>query len=100
MMCKGQCPGTAIDGDSRNRSQDCLVWMTLFEQLERDLLEEGREPLSTSPDREGLERAFRELWAGGQNTTISGIRRWLAERDAGPDAPSNPEPAAVIGDNE
>ena len=99
MMCKGQCPGTSIDGDSRNRSEHCSVWMSLFGQLEDDLLKEGREPLSQSPDRNRLERAFLELWTSGQNTTISGVRRWLAERDADPNA-SSPEPAAVIGDSE
>jgi uncharacterized protein len=100
MMCKGQCPGTAIDGDSRNRSEHCKVWMTLFEQLEHDLVTEGREPLSTSPDRERLEHAFLELWTSGQNTTIASVRRWVAERDTDPIGPSSPEPAAVIGDSE
>ena len=26
LMCKGQCPGTAIDRDWRNRTEHCEVW--------------------------------------------------------------------------
>jgi len=29
-ICKGQCPGTAIDGDWRNRTRDCEFWKRLF----------------------------------------------------------------------
>ena len=35
LACKGQCPGTAVDGDWRNRTQHCEVWMTLYEHIER-----------------------------------------------------------------
>ena len=34
LMCKGQCPGGAIDGDWRNRSSKCELWMALFERFE------------------------------------------------------------------
>jgi uncharacterized protein len=100
LMCKGQCPGTSIDGDSRNRSEHCAVWMSLFERLEQDLIAEGREPLSISDERERIEQAYLELWAGGQNTTISAVRRWLDERDSDGQAPSEPEPAEVVGDSD
>lgn len=100
LMCKGQCPGTAIDGDSRNRSEHCAVWMSLFERLEQDLIAEGREPLSVSDERERIEQAYLELWAGGQNTTISAVRRWLDERDSDGQARSEPEPAEVVGDSD
>lgn len=33
-ICKGQCPGTAIDGDWRNRTKDCKFWTRLFEYFE------------------------------------------------------------------
>jgi uncharacterized protein len=100
LMCKGQCPGTAIDGDSRNRSEHCAVWMSLFERLEHDLLESGREPLSQSPEREALERAYLELWASGQHTTIAGLRRWMAAREANGSATPAPEAASAVGDSE
>lgn len=58
LQCKGQCPGTAIDGDWRNRSRDCLTWKTLLEQQERLLLDRGIIPQSVGPDRIDRERAF------------------------------------------
>jgi uncharacterized protein len=36
-LCKGQCPGTAIDGDWRNRTADCELWYHLFTIIEKDL---------------------------------------------------------------
>jgi radical SAM protein with 4Fe4S-binding SPASM domain len=36
MFCKGHCPGTAIDGDWRNRTVNCRLWYGLFERIERD----------------------------------------------------------------
>ena len=36
-LCKGQCPGTAIGGDWRNRTADCGLWYHLFTIIERDL---------------------------------------------------------------
>lgn len=54
MMCKGQCPGTAIDGDWRNRSAHCSIWMYLFATLERQLIQQGQVPFSIHPAR--LER--------------------------------------------
>ncbi len=100
LMCKGQCPGTAFDGDFRNRSEHCGVWMTLFERLEHDLVQEGREPLSLSAERGQLEREYLELWAGGLNTTIAGLRQWLADRDADSSALPAADAAAVIGDSD
>jgi len=35
-FCKGHCPGTAIDGDWRNRTVNCRLWYGLFERIERD----------------------------------------------------------------
>lgn len=46
VFCKGQCPGTAIDGDWRNRTSHCSVWYRLFELIEADILRERRLPLS------------------------------------------------------
>jgi uncharacterized protein len=71
MMCKGQCPGTAIDGDWRNRTEHCAVWMALYEDLEAQLVREGRQPLSLSRRRPELERALLGQWASGRNCTIA-----------------------------
>jgi uncharacterized protein len=80
LMCKGQCPGTAIDGDWRNRSADCELWKGLFRTMEEELLDAGEVPLSASPERHEIEAAFLELWAAGESTTIAGVRRWMRER--------------------
>ena len=77
LMCKGQCPGTAIDGDWRNRTEHCEVWKTLYTRLEGELQSEGVEPISVSPVRPGLERAFLDTWAQGRNPSMA---RLLADR--------------------
>jgi uncharacterized protein len=75
LMCKGQCPGTAIDGEWRNRTEHCQLWMGLLADLEKTLVEQGEEPLSLSPRRGDIEQAMVALWARGRNTTIAGILR-------------------------
>jgi uncharacterized protein len=79
IMCKGQCPGTAIDGDWRNRSRDCELWKGMFRHLEDKMLDDGEQPLSTSPERRQIEGAFLDLWSAGQSLTIAGTRRWMSE---------------------
>jgi uncharacterized protein len=37
-FCKGHCPGTAINGDWRNRTVNCRLWYSLFEKIEEDNL--------------------------------------------------------------
>ena len=44
--CKGQCPGTALDGDWRNRSEQCGLWYRLLEAIEADLVRDGQRPIS------------------------------------------------------
>lgn len=67
LQCKGQCPGTAIDGDWRNRTRDCELWKILFEELETDCLNNDRVPLSISPKREEIEQLIVESWSRGSN---------------------------------
>ena len=67
LMCKGQCPGTAIDGDWRNRTEQCEVWMRLYEHLEAELLQAGETPLSLDPLRPQVEAKLLEGWARGVN---------------------------------
>jgi uncharacterized protein len=70
LACKGQCPGTAIDGDWRNRTEHCAVWMALFERIEQRLLAGGRTPLSLHPRRADLERGMLAAWAAGTNPKL------------------------------
>lgn len=73
LMCKGQCPGTAIDGDWRNRTADCRIWMALFETLEQELLDNGELPLSLSPERLRLESAMIGLWGFGRQASLKHV---------------------------
>jgi radical SAM protein with 4Fe4S-binding SPASM domain len=80
VMCKGQCPGTAIDGDWRNRTEHCDMWKALFRHFEDELLDAGPIPVSASPERAEIEAGFLELWSSGQSTSIAGVRRWISDR--------------------
>lgn len=73
LMCRGQCPGTSIDSDWRNRSEQCPVWFRIFEHLEADLVRSGKEPLSLRPDRASVENEMIRSWEDGKNTTVSSI---------------------------
>ncbi len=87
LMCKGQCPGTAIDGDWRNRSESCEVWKGLYEHLEQALLSAGEVPLSCRPERRAVEEIFIRRWEGGRNTSIAGALARLAQQ--APPAPAS-----------
>jgi uncharacterized protein len=71
LMCKGQCPGTAIDGDWRNRTEYCEVWKGLFRHLEAQMFDKGLTPLSVSPVRQRLEQFFLDIWARGHTASIA-----------------------------
>jgi uncharacterized protein len=78
LMCKGECPGTAIGGDWRNRTADCEVWLRLFEYLEAEMVGAGETPLSQSSQRATIEAAILGEWARGENPTMAGILRGFA----------------------
>lgn len=73
LMCRGQCPGTAINGDWRNRSEQCPIWFRVFERVEADLLNLGQQPLSTSAKRDLVEQEMVRNWQAGRNVTMSSI---------------------------
>jgi uncharacterized protein len=73
LMCRGQCPGTAMAGDWRNRSEQCPVWFRIFEHVEAELLRLGEAPLSSSPERESVERQMIRNWEAGRNVTVRSI---------------------------
>jgi uncharacterized protein len=80
LMCKGQCPGTAIEGDWRNRSEYCEVWKALYRDVEERLLEQGEQPLSIRPERKDVEAYFLSVWASGGNTSIQRALQRLGGR--------------------
>jgi uncharacterized protein len=73
LVCKGQCPGTAINGDWRNKSENCGVWMHFFEKLESDIIGEGEIPLSCNSAREKLEREMLIQWSQNNNPTLQSL---------------------------
>jgi uncharacterized protein len=73
LMCRGQCPGTAIGGDWRNRSEQCPIWMKVFERVEADLVRAGKQPLSKAPERAEVELEMLRNWEAGNNRTVSSI---------------------------
>jgi uncharacterized protein len=77
MMCKGQCPGTSLDGDWRNRTEHCEVWKALFETLENDLIAQGTTPLSLSPLRSEVEQYAIARWRAGREVSMSSSP-WLS----------------------
>ena len=70
LMCKGQCPGGSINGDWRNRSSKCDLWMALFSRFEAELVAEGRTPVSISPHRGALEAFALRQWTEGRNAYL------------------------------
>jgi uncharacterized protein len=80
LMCKGQCPGTAIDGDWRNRTEHCDLWKGLYRHLEEEMLDRGETPVSARPDRGEIEQAFLDTWMTGRNTSIANV---LSQRSQG-----------------
>ncbi|AFY67270.1 radical SAM protein [Geitlerinema sp. PCC 7407] len=71
LMCKGDCPGTAMDGDWRNRTRDCEVWQALYQTFEQELLKQGLNPISLSSDRKQLEKIILDGWIEGRNINIA-----------------------------
>jgi uncharacterized protein len=73
LMCKGQCPGTSIDGDWRNRTEHCEIWFRLFEHVESRLCEEGYVPVSQDRHRASLEAAMLAEWVQRRNPTLAAV---------------------------
>lgn len=78
LVCKGQCPGTAIDGDWRNRTEHCEVWKQMYLDLEATMVREGKSPLSLRSDRTEVESAMLRCWSTGRNSMIETILRQLS----------------------
>ena len=70
LMCKGQCPGTAMDGDWRNRTEHCSVWKTLFAHFEKEIRNAGKERILSEEERAVLESEFIKAWSAGNNPLI------------------------------
>ncbi|HET8847057.1 MAG TPA: radical SAM protein [Ktedonobacteraceae bacterium] len=82
LMCKGQCPGTALQGDWRNRSELCGVWKAIFTHLENRLIAHHLEPLSAHAQRPRLEQRMVLGWQNGHNTPLHVLAREIAAEPA------------------
>jgi uncharacterized protein len=71
IMCKGQCPGTGIKYDWRNKTNLCKMYYTLFEYFEKQYVESGVIPLSLFPGLDSLEKAMIASWVQNRESYIS-----------------------------
>lgn len=78
IMCKGQCPGTGIKYDWRNKTDLCEMYFRLFEYFEQKYLESGVLPLSQFPGLKQVEKAMLASWIQGQQAHISGSLKILS----------------------
>ena len=70
-MWRSQCPGTSINGDWRNKTEHCEVWMSLFDSLETKMVANGETPLSLAPELPELEKRFAVMWQNGGRPTMA-----------------------------
>jgi uncharacterized protein len=80
LACKGQCPGTALGGDWRNRTEYCEVWKDLFARQEAALLAGGVLPLSLDPRRPDWEARMLAAWTAGENPLLEALCHPLETR--------------------
>ena len=73
LICKGQCPGTSVNGDWRNRSEHCEIWMKVFEVIEQKLEASGKKPISKHPNRTELEKLYISLWKEQKNVLLKDL---------------------------
>jgi len=73
LMCKGHCPGTALRGDWRHKTEHCEIWKALYGDLERELIAGGVAPVSLSPCRDRMEKAFLADWGRGDLPDMASI---------------------------
>jgi uncharacterized protein len=101
LMCKGQCPGTALDAEWRNRTELCDALKILYRHFECELLDAGATPISVLPIRKDLERAMISAWASGRNTLMATqLSKASAKRSsAPPDIAPSPPPTSVTSNN-
>jgi uncharacterized protein len=70
LFCKGQCPGTALEGDWRNRTEHCEIWKLLFEHVEAQFVGRGETPLTLRGELSEIETRAVRAWDAGMNPAI------------------------------
>lgn len=82
LMCRGQCPGTAVDGDWRNRTEHCEVWKRLFRFFEDRFLDQGVVPVSARSERKALEMRAIDCWSRGNNVSLRQLLLQMSAEDS------------------
>jgi uncharacterized protein len=83
LMCRGQCPGTAIAMDWRSKSEQCSTWLAVFAEIEAELVAKGIKPLSLRPERREIEAEMMRRWEIGQNWPVEYVVRDMQARRSG-----------------
>jgi uncharacterized protein len=99
LCCRGQCPGTAISSDWRNKSEQCHIWTRTFESIEKELVEAGAIPISLDPERPQIEERLVRSWENGRNLSVESIKRSLQMEkmtEASPNLAKQPSAATRI----
>lgn len=93
--CKGSCPGEAVNGDWRNRTEHCESLLAVFGYLERQLAALGFRPISRDPaTRQRVEAAMLEAFARDQPIRVQDA----LQRSSSP-APTTKKATPRGGDN-
>lgn len=71
LLCNGNCNGSAIDGDWRNKTMFCGTIKKLFSYYEDIVEKEGKVPFSKRADRKLLEGRFIENAMTGRRLSMS-----------------------------
>jgi uncharacterized protein len=99
VMCKGQCPGTALEGDWRNRSEYCAVWMRLLEYAEDELRRRDPDSIVSGTERQALEARFIDAWSNGQDASMAALLEGLRGRPVPSNGNDNEENHRRLGSN-
>lgn len=74
--CKGNCPGTALSGDWRNRTEHCETIYNLFAHFEQTLRSLGMEPVSVDESKwRSISDQLVEGYSQDQRLSLYGITR-------------------------
>jgi len=84
LMCRGHCPGTAVDKDWRNRTEHCEIWKELFMHFEKEMLDKNEMPLSMSSHRKIIEEYIVCGWANGLKLFVADILNMIKQNNSLP----------------
>lgn len=68
IICKGECPGTAINGDWRNRTEHCEIIKQMLSQSEQTLLRANITPITMKDDLKTREIKYLNSLPGINNS--------------------------------